>query len=57
MTKGDPPNHTDTPGHIPLQAGLLQRKQGEEAAVSVIGFIILLMRTALYMILHSAERR
>ena len=42
MTKGDPANHTDTLVTYLYKLAFYNGKQGEAAAVSVIGFIILL---------------
>ena len=50
MTKGDPANHTDTLVTYLYKLAFYNGKQGEAAAVSVIGFLILLMCASAYMI-------
>lgn len=50
MTKGDPANHTDTLVTYLYKLAFYNGKQGEAAAVSVIGFIILLICASVYMI-------
>ena len=50
MTKGDPANHTDTLVTYLYKLAFYNGKQGEASAVSVIGFIILLMCASIYMI-------
>ena len=50
MTKGDPANHTDTLVTYLYKLAFYNGKQGEAAAVSVIGFIILLLCASVYMI-------
>ena len=50
MTKGDPANHTDTLVTYLYKLAFYNNKQGEAAAVSVIGFIILLICASTYMI-------
>ena len=50
MTKGDPANHTDTLVTYLYKLAFYNNKQGEAAAVSVIGFIILLICASAYMI-------
>ena len=50
MTKGDPANHTDTLVTYLYKLAFYNGKQGEAAAVSVIGFIILLICASAYMI-------
>ena len=50
MTKGDPANHTDTLVTYLYKLAFYNGKQGEAAAVSVIGFIILLICASTYMI-------
>ena len=50
MTKGDPANHTDTLVTYLYKLAFYNGKQGEAAAVSVIGFIILLVCASVYMI-------
>ena len=49
MTKGDPANHTDTLVTYLYKLGFYNGRQGE-AAVSVIGFLILLVCASVYMI-------
>ncbi len=50
MTKGDPANYTDTLVTYLYKLAFYNGKQGEAAAVSVIGFIILLICASAYMI-------
>lgn len=50
MTKGDPANHTDTLVTYLYKLAFYNGKQGEAAAVSVIGFVILLFCASLYMV-------
>ncbi len=50
MTKGDPANHTDTLVTYLYKLAFYNGKQGEAAAVSVIGFIILLICASAYLI-------
>jgi len=50
MTKGDPANHTDTLVTYLYKLAFYNGKQGEAAAVSVIGFIILLICASTYMV-------
>ena len=50
MTKGDPANHTDTLVTYLYKLAFYNGKQGEAAAVSVIGFVILLICASTYMI-------
>jgi len=50
MTKGDPANHTDTLVTYLYKLAFYNGKQGEAAAVSVIGFLILLICASTYMI-------
>nr|WP_243154095.1 sugar ABC transporter permease [Pseudoflavonifractor sp. 60] len=50
MTKGDPANRTDTLVTYLYKLAFYNGKQGEASAVSVIGFIILLMCASVYMI-------
>ena len=50
MTKGDPANHTDTLVTYLYKLAFYNGKQGEASAVSVIGFIILLMCASVYMV-------
>ncbi len=50
MTKGDPANHTDTLVTYLYKLAFYNGKQGEAAAVSVIGFLILLVCASAYMI-------
>ena len=50
MTKGDPANHTDTLVTYLYKLAFYNGKQGEASAVSVIGFLILLMCASVYMI-------
>ena len=50
MTKGDPANHTDTLVTYLYKLAFYNGKQGEASAVSVIGFIILLICASVYMI-------
>ncbi len=50
ITKGDPANRTDTLVTYLYKLAFYNGKQGEAAAVSVIGFLILLVCASLYMI-------
>ncbi len=50
MTKGDPANHTDTLVTYLYKLAFYNGKQGEAAAVSVIGFLILLLCASVYMV-------
>lgn len=50
MTKGDPASHTDTIVTYLYKLAFYNGKQGEAAAVSVIGFLILLVCASVYMI-------
>ena len=50
MTKGDPANQTSTLVTYLYKLAFYNGKQGEASAVSVIGFIILLMCASVYMI-------
>ena len=50
MTKGDPANHTDTLVTYLYKLAFYNGKQGEASAVSVIGFMILLVCASVYMI-------
>lgn len=50
ITKGDPANRTDTLVTYLYKLAFYNGKQGEAAAVSVIGFVILLVCASLYMI-------
>ena len=50
MTKGDPANHTDTLVTYLYKLAFYNGKQGEAAAVSVIGFLILLVCASVYMV-------
>ncbi len=50
MTKGDPANHTDTLVTYLYKLAFYNGKQGEAAAVSVIGFVILLACASVYMV-------
>ena len=50
MTKGDPANHTDTLVTYLYKLAFYNGKQGEAAAVSVIGFLILLVCASTYMV-------
>jgi len=50
MTKGDPANHTDTLVTYLYKLAFYNGRQGEAAAVSVIGFLILLICASVYMI-------
>lgn len=49
MTKGDPANRTDTLVTYLYKLAFYNGKQGEAAAVSVIGFLILLFCASIYM--------
>jgi multiple sugar transport system permease protein len=50
MTKGDPASRTDTIVTYLYKLAFLNSKQGEAAAVSVIGFLILLVCACVYMV-------
>ena len=50
ITKGDPANRTDTLVTYLYKLAFYNGKQGEAAAVSVIGFLILLVCASLYMV-------
>ena len=50
MTKGDPANKTDTLVTYLYKLAFYNGKQGEAAAVSLIGFLILLVCASVYMI-------
>ena len=50
MTKGDPANRTDTLVTYLYKLAFYNGRQGEAAAVSVIGFIILLVCASVYMV-------
>ena len=50
MTKGDPANHSDTLVTYLYKLAFYNGRQGEAAAVSVIGFLILLVCASVYMI-------
>ena len=50
MTKGDPANYTDTLVTYLYKLAFYNGKQGETSAVSVIGFVILLICASVYMI-------
>ena len=50
ITKGDPASHTDTLVTYLYKLAFYNGKQGEAAAVSVIGFVILLICASIYMI-------
>ena len=50
ITKGDPANRTDTLVTYLYKLAFYNGKQGEAAAVSVIGFLILLFCASLYMV-------
>lgn len=50
ITKGDPANHTDTLVTYLYKLAFYNGKQGQAAAVSVIGFMILLICSSVYMI-------
>lgn len=49
MTKGDPSSHTDTLVTYLYKLAFYNGRQGEAAAVSVIGFLILLICASVYM--------
>ena len=51
MTKGDPANHTDTLVTYLYKLAFYNGKQGEAAAISVIGFLILLVCAGVYMVM------
>ena len=50
MTKGDPASKTDTLVTYLYKLAFTQGKQGQAAAVSVIGFLILLVCASIYMV-------
>ncbi len=50
MTKGDPANRTDTLVTYLYKLAFYKGKQGQAAAVSVIGFLILLFCASVYMV-------
>ncbi len=50
MTKGDPANRTDTLVTYLYKLAFYNGRQGEAAAVSVIGFLILLVCASVYMV-------
>ena len=50
ITKGDPANHTDTLVTYLYKLAFYNGKQGQAAAVSVIGFMILLICASVYMV-------
>ena len=50
ITKGDPANHTDTLVTYLYMLAFYNGKQGQAAAVSVIGFMILLLCSSVYMV-------
>ena len=50
MTKGDPASRTDTLVTYLYKLAFYNGKQGEAAAVSVIGFVILLICASIYMV-------
>ena len=50
MTKGDPANKTDTLVTYLYKLAFYNGKQGEAAAVSLIGFVILLVCASIYMV-------
>ena len=50
ITKGDPANHTDTQVTYLYKLAFYNGKQGQAAAVSVIGFMILLICASVYMV-------
>ena len=50
ITKGDPANRTDTIVTYLYKLAFLNSKQGQAAAVSVIGFLILLACASVYMV-------
>lgn len=50
MTKGDPSSHTDTLVTYLYKLAFYNGRQGEAAAVSVIGFLILLICASVYMV-------
>ena len=51
ITKGDPASHTDTLVTYLYKLAFYNGKQGEAAAVSVIGFLILLICAGVYMVM------
>ena len=48
--QGDPANHTDTLVTYLYKLAFYNGKQGQAAAVSVIGFMILLLCSSVYMV-------
>jgi len=50
ITRGDPASHTDTLVTYLYKLAFYNGKQGEAAAVSVIGFVILLICASVYMV-------
>lgn len=50
ITKGDPANRTDTIVTYLYKLAFYKSKQGQAAAVSVIGFVILLICSSIYMV-------
>lgn len=50
MTKGDPANRTDTLVTYLYKLAFYNGKQGQAAAISVIGFLILLVCASIYMV-------
>lgn len=50
ITKGDPASHTDTLVTYLYKLAFYNGKQGQAAAVSVIGFLILLICASIYMV-------
>ena len=50
ITKGDPANMTDTLVTYLYKLAFYNGRQGEAAAVSVIGFMILLVCASIYMV-------
>lgn len=57
ITKGDPASHTDTLVTYLYKLAFYNGKQGEAAAVSVIGFLILLVCASVYMISTIRKER
>lgn len=51
MTKGDPANRTDTIVTYLYKLAFYNGKQGQAAAVSVIGFLLLLICASIYMVM------
>ena len=50
ITRGDPANRTDTIVTYLYKVAFYNGKQGEAAAISVVGFLVLLVCAAVYMI-------